>query len=214
MSNKLELTLTKPGDAPVKLQLNLRKAEPFRIKLSWDEGNDLDLHALVATNSGQGAKVGSLDDILSVYNVKRAINGQNVGHLAQNTDGTFEVHGGALVHSKDATTGISDGVDEWIHVSPEKLPKAAPGTFIEIPLLSMVHPQDGRVHFRDVKNPRVEVVNSDGATVLNASLSDQFGGFKGAQLASLMVDADGKVEFAAVGVGFNDDFNAVLGHYC
>jgi tellurium resistance protein TerD len=44
------------------------------------------------------------------------------------------------------------------------------------------------------------------------SLSDQFGEFVGVQMGSIMVEASGS-SFAAIGAGFNEDFNQVLGHF-
>src|SRR5574343_961871 len=117
----LVLSLTKEGDAPKKLSLNLRKEDRFTIRLSWEGANDLDLHALVCVNTGNGAKASSLDDILSTYNVARRIDGQMVGTLPIAADGTFSVHGGALVHSADADNGDKLDIAEWIPVTPGKL---------------------------------------------------------------------------------------------
>jgi tellurium resistance protein TerD len=208
----LVLNLTKPGEAAPKLQLNLSKGESFTARLSWDGSTDIDLHAIVCTNDGGGAKVSSLDDILSTYNVQRRIGGQDVGTLAKKADGSFEIHGGALVHSPDARDGNQDGIDEWIKIDPSRLPKPASGV-IEIPLVSMIHPQAGSKYFRDVGNAAVSIINGSGTELMRASLSNQFGEFVGVQMGSIMIDAAGSANFVAVGVGFNGDFNSVLGHF-
>ncbi|KVP17217.1 TerD family protein [Burkholderia ubonensis] len=207
----LQLNLTKPGDAAPKLALNLDKGERFKVRLSWDGDTDLDLHALVAVNFGSGAKVSSFEDVLSTYNVQRTIRGQTVGTLPKAADGTFQVHGGALVHSPDATDGSQDGDDEWVSIQPDRLSPPAGGA-IEIPLVAMIHPQNTGRTFRNVQNARVIVENALGQELLNVSLSDQFGEFVGVQMGSIMVEASGS-SFAAVGVGFNSDFNQVLGHF-
>lgn len=207
----LQLNLSKPGDVAQKLALSLDKGERFKVRLSWDGDTDLDLHALVAVNYGDGAKVSSMDDILSTYNVQRTIRGQTVGTLPKATDGTFKVHGGALVHSPDATDGSADGDDEWVSIQPDRLSPPTNGA-IEIPLVAMIHPQNSGRTFRDVKNARVIVENAAGQELLNASLSSQFGEFVGVQMGSIMVDAAGS-SFVNVGVGFNSDFNQVLGHF-
>lgn len=208
----LVLNLTKPGEAAPKLKLNLSKGERFTARLSWDGATDIDLHAIVCVNAGDGAKASSLGDILSAYNVRRRIGGDEVGTLDKKTDGSFEVHDGALVHSPDALDGAQDGIDEWIKVDPARLARPAKG-FIEIPLVSMIHPQAGQRRFRDVSNAQVAIVNASGEELMRASLSNQFGEFVGVQMGSVMIDDQGTASFVAVGVGFNGDFNSVLGHF-
>lgn len=207
----LQLNLTKPGEDAPKLALSLDKGERFRVRLSWDGDTDIDLHALVAVNTGAGAKVSSFDDILSPYNVKRTIRGQSVGTLPLNSDKTFEVHGGALKHSPDATDGNMAGDDEWVAIQPDRLAPPANGV-IEIPLVAMIHPQASGRSFRNVKNARVIVENAAGQELLNVSLSDQFAEFVGVQMGSIMIESSGS-SFVGVGVGFNNDFNQVLGHF-
>lgn len=207
----LTLNLAKPGDVAPKLALNLTKNERFKVRLAWDGKVDIDLHALVCVNTGGGAKASSFDDILSTYNVKRAINGQEVGTLTKNADGSFQVYGGALKHSPDATDGDQLAVDEWVEVDPSLLP-AVSGGVREIPLVAMIHPQCGSKLFRDVQNASVIVENSSGQELLRANLSSQFGEFLGVQMGSIMIDHTG-ANFVAIGVGFNTDFNSVLGHF-
>ncbi|WP_434715722.1 TerD family protein [Paraburkholderia sp. A3RO-2L] len=210
----LELNLTKPGDVAQKLTLNLDKGERFKVRLSWKGDADLDLHALVAVNTGAGAQVSSMADICSTYNVKRTIRGQVVGTLEKAADGTFSVHGGAVVHSPDALDGGDDNDesdDEWVSIQPDRFTPPANGA-IEIPLVAMIHPQSSGRKFRDVKDARVIIENSTGQVLLNASLSNEFGEFVGVQMGSIMIQADGS-EFAAIGVGFNSDFNQVLAHF-
>ena len=67
----LELKLSKPGDTAPKLSLNLAKPARFTVELYWESAHDLDAHALLATNSGAGAKVTSFDQVLSTYNAKK-----------------------------------------------------------------------------------------------------------------------------------------------
>ena len=69
------------------------------------------------------------------------------------------------------------------------------------------------IYFADVKNARVTVINSSGRELMSATLSDQFGEFVGVQMGSILIEAGGKASFASVGVGFNGDFNTVLGHF-
>ena len=79
----LELKLSKPGDTAPKLSLNLAKPARFTVELYWESAHDLDAHALLATNSGAGAKVTSFDQVLSTYNAKKT-NPQ--GTLVTNAD--------------------------------------------------------------------------------------------------------------------------------
>lgn len=207
----LQLNLTKPGDTVQKLSLNLSKGDRFKVRLAWDGDVDLDLHALVAVNAGQGAKVSSFEDLLSCYNVKRVVRGEESGYLPLAADKSFSVHNGALVHSPDATDGHSDGDDEFVTIRPDSLAKPSHG-ILEIPLVATIHPQNTGKKFRDVKNAHVYVEDSNGKLLLDVSLSQQFGEFVGVQMGSIMVEANGS-SFYAVGSGFNGDFNSVLGAF-
>jgi tellurium resistance protein TerD len=207
----LTLNLSKPGDAPRKLALNLTKAERFKVRLAWDGQTDLDLHAIVCANHGDGAKASALEDILSTYNVRRRVGGSEVGVLDKRADGSFAVHNGALVHSPDATDGDKLDVDEWIDIDPAKLTPPQ-GAVIEIPLIALIHQKTVARRFRDVANAWVAIENAVGGELMRVQLSSQFGEFVGVQMGSLMIDSGG-THFAPVGVGFNGDFNSVLEHF-
>lgn len=212
--SSLVLNLTKPNEiasAP-KLQLNLKKGASFTIKLSWDGKTDLDLHAIACTNTGDDAKVTALEDILSTYNVERKIGSDVVGTLKKNSDGSFEIRGGALRHSPDATDGLADGDDEWIRIDPSRLTAPANGV-IEIPLITMIHPQSAGAKFANVQNAKVSVIDVDNNVMMSATLSNQFGEFVGVQMGSIIIEPNGSSSFAQVGVGFNGDFNSVIGNF-
>jgi tellurium resistance protein TerD len=207
--SSLVLNLTKPGDVTQKLQLNLEKDEEFKVRLMWKGSTDLDLHALVtySTNENEPAKASSFEDVLSPYNLKRIIRGQEYGILVPDADGSFSIHGGALMHGPD----VIGGGEEWLLVRPTKLIVPTGGR-IEIPLLSMIHPQGKGKTFGLVDSAGVIIENSNGDEVLNASLSKQFASYFGVQMGSIVVDANGSW-YESVGVGFNSDFNGVLGHF-
>lgn len=203
----LVLNLTKPGEAGEKISLNLTKGEQFTAVIEWSGDVDLDSHALLCINHGQGGKVSGLEDILSTYNIKRKIRGQEVGILVPEADGSFSIHNGALTHTADVTGG--DDQKEVIVINPSKLPETE--TF-EIPLLAMIHPQHGGSEFKDVPTASVYILDSDGKEVMRASLSDEFGPFVGVQMGSIIIDSTG-THFERVAVGFNEDFNGVLGYF-
>lgn len=209
MTQSLTLSLTKPGERPQGLRLNLAKAERFKVRLSWDGGADVDLHALVARDFGQGAKVAEYGDLLSTYNVQRNVPGHGTqGTLPLAADKTFSVHNGALVHSPDATDGHGDGDDEFIIIHPDRLTPPA-GAVIEIPLIATIHPQSSGQKFRNVQNPHVIIENAAGAALLDVNLGAQFADFVGVQMGSIIIDQNG-ASFAPVGKGFNSDFNEVV----
>lgn len=209
--SSLTLNLAKPGEAAPKLALNLNKGERFRVRLAWEGANDLDLHALFCINAGAGARASSFADILSTYNVRRRIGAQEVGTLTPAADGSFSIHGGALKHSPDARDGDQLDIDEWLEIDPAGLTQPATGV-IEIPLVAMIHPQSGALRFRDVRNATVIVETVAGQALLRVALGSEFGEFIGVQMGSIVVGNKG-AEFVAIGVGFNGDFNAVLGHF-
>lgn len=213
MPSSLTLNLSKPGDVKEKLSLNLKKDEKFMVKLSWDGKTDIDLHALYCQGlDNQQATITALEHICSTYNLRRKIGGQEVGVLDKNPDGTFGIMGGALIHSADALNGDQDGVDEWLTIDPSKITKI-PGSYVEIPLVAMIHPQMAGLTFAQVQNAHVHIIDSNGVELLDVNLSGQFGQFVGVQMGAIMIDSAGKAEFAKVGSGFNGDFNSVIEHF-
>ena len=208
----LTLSLTKDTDSASKLSLDLRKQEPFRVTLSWEGSSDLDLHAFHCVNTSGKATVSSFDDVLSTYNVRRKVRGQEVGHLQKSADGSFQIHGGALRHSPDATDGDRAEIDEYITVDTSLLNPPA-GGHIEIPLIAMIHPQSGAKKFKDVFKPEIVITGDDGRELLRVNLSTEFGEFVGVQLGAILVSQT-DVQFASIGVGFVQDFNEVLSYFC
>jgi hypothetical protein len=213
------LNLTKPGDVAKKITLNLKKLEWFLIKLLWDESpdpsaptTDLDLHSFRCVNRGNGAKIEGPEDILSTYAVRRIVEGGEVGWLVPAADGTFQIYDGAMVHSKDAPNGAADGVDESMRVDPSKVP-VPNGTFVELPIIGMIHPQSSGKQFRDVQNATLVIENSNGVEVLRVRLSEQFGDFIGVHAGSILISDAGVVEFSNETAGFNEDFNQVIGQF-
>lgn len=115
------------------------------------------------------------------------------------------------LNCREVADGDQLDIDEWIDIDPGRL-APSPAGGIELPLVAMLHPQDGAVRFCDVRNASVVVENSVGRELLRAGLSSQFGEFVCVQMGSIMIDAAG-ANFVAVGVGFNGDFNNVLAHF-
>ena len=90
----LTLNLQKPNSAPVRrLQLSLNKGARFSVQVEWDckaeHEDDVDVHALEAVNAGSGAKVSSLENILSTYNTTRM---SRSGALKNNADGSLDLY--------------------------------------------------------------------------------------------------------------------------
>lgn len=148
---QLTLNLTKENETTQKIQLNLKKDEKFTVVLKWTGETDLDSHALLCRNSGSGGKISAFEDILSTYNVKRVIGGSVVGVLDKDSNGNFEIYGGALVHTADLL-GSSDEEVETIVINPAKLPPMN-GFAYEIPIIATIHPQNGSKKFKDVGTP-------------------------------------------------------------
>ena len=212
----LQLELQKPGDAPrPKLRLSLTKSAQFDITISWDEGADVDVHALMTKMTAAGAKVDDLEQVLSTYNVKRP--GKSGVLVARNRDGTenpkgegwFELPCGALRHSGDKTDGHAAGPDETIHFDGSKVPEG----FTEIPIFALIHkPKDAT--FGAIKQAVIRITDANSGEELGAfQLSTEFAGFNAVQFGSIMLSPDTGWEFAATGVGFVGDFNMVLQHF-
>lgn len=215
----LTLTLQKPGaDAP-KLRLSLNKGARFTAKVEWqcdaDHADDVDVHALEARNTGGGAKVTALEQVLSTYNTKR-MNPQG-GALPANPDGSFQTPGGGLVHSGDKRVQNNT---ESIVIDGSKLP---PGVN-EIPIFVTVHEAEhGAGHddgdaaeeeaaFGDIDVCTITLSDETGRELGAYKLSDEFKEFNVVQLGSLLLGANGW-EYAAVGRGFNGNFNDVIAHF-
>jgi tellurium resistance protein TerD len=200
----LSLALSKPGDAPVKkLSLNLSKAAKFYIELFWDSEDDLDAHALLAFNNGNGAKVTSLNQVLSTYNASKT---NKDGTLVNNPDGSFSTPDGSATHSGDALTGLDadgDDADETITIDTAKMARDVN----EIPIFVTIHPA-GSSNFA----AGIRIVNDQRKVIAEYHLTDEFGEFDAVQMGSLLLDENGWA-FSPVGSGFNGDFNTVLGYF-
>lgn len=215
----LTLSLEKPGvDAP-KLQLSLKKGAHFTAKIEWqcdaDHADDVDVHALEARNDGNGAKVTALENVLSTYNTKRM--NPKGGALPTNADGSFQTPGGGLVHSGDKRVQNNT---ESIVIDGSKLPDGVN----EIPILITVHEaghggshetehrSDEEAAFGDIDVCTITLSDDTGKELGAYKLSDEFKEFNVVQLGSVLLGANGW-EYAAVGRGFNGNFNDVLAHF-
>lgn len=219
----LTLNLHKPDAAPVRrLQLSLSKGARFSVKVAWDckadHQDDVDVHALEAVNAGAGAKVTALENILSTYNTTRM---SRAGALRTNADGSFATPSGGLSHSGDIR--VQGREAEVLTVDGSKV---APGVN-EIPIFATVHKADhgeahGQAHgddddeaaFADIDVCTVTISDDAGKVLGEYRLSDEFGEFNVVQLGSVMLGAKGGWEYVPVGVGFQGDFNDVLGNFC
>jgi tellurium resistance protein TerD len=219
----LTLNLQKPDSAPVrKLQLSLNKGVRFSVQVEWDckadHEDDVDVHALEAVNSGSGAKVAALENILSTYNTTRM---SRSGVLRNNEDGSFATPSGGLSHSGDIRRqGLKA---EVLTIDGSKVPPEVN----EIPLFATVHKADhGDAHeeehgedddeaaFADIDVCIVTIADESGSVLGKYKLSDEFGDFNVVQLGSVMLGQNGGWEYVPVGVGFKGDFNEALGNFC
>lgn len=194
----IALELNKPGQ---KVQLNLSKNAKFTVELSWDSDNDPDVHALLATNSGNGAKINAVESILSTYNCKKT---NATGVLAANADGSFSTPCGGLRHSGDCRNGIGNDVDESITIDTSRVAPAVN----EIPIFVTIHPS-GKETFSTVKSCKVAVKDDGGSK--EYELTKDFATFNAVQVGSVCREDDGRSwSFYPIAQGFNGDFNKVL----
>lgn len=203
------LTLTKPGETPpAKFSLNLAKPETFFVKVKWNSRHDLDAHALLCFNNGvDGAKVQEQGNILSTYN---AVKTNPAGILATNANGSFSTPNGSATHSGDARTGdaLPEGEDdETITINGTKIPRDVN----EIPLFITIHPASSAT-FSEVEKAEVVIENATGKILAHFHLTNEFAAFDAVQMGSLILDANGW-SFSPAAVGFNGDFNEILGFF-
>lgn len=200
----LKLPLGKPGDTTPKLKLSLNKGARFTVELAWDSAHDLDAHALLATNSGNGAKVSSFEGVLSTYNSKKT---NPAGLLVTNANGSFSTTCGALTHSGDQRTGLNMDVDETITIDGSKV---ADG-INEIPIFVTIHPGKAAT-FAEVQKASITIKDDSGKVLGAYELTGEFAKFNAVQMGSLLRSESGW-DFTAVGSGFAGDFNTVLEHF-
>lgn len=203
----LQLPMQKDGEEVKKLKLSMSKTATFKVELMWESDQDLDAHALLATNDGAGAKVDSMDQVLSTFNSKKT---NSAGALVTNADGSFSTPCGTLSHSGDSRTGVTKAVDEFIIINGAK----AAATVNEIPIFITIYKADKTgVTFKQVTKAGVRISDDDGKVLCEYELSNEFGAFNAVQMGSIVLNENGGWEFAAVGNGFNGDFNTVLGFF-
>ncbi|MEO7999646.1 MAG: TerD family protein [Gemmatimonadaceae bacterium] len=217
----LTLSLEKPGSKPApKLQLSLNKGATFNVEIKWDcaaaHQDDLDIHALEAANDGSGAKVTSLEQVLSTYNTRKM--SPESGVLPTNPDGSFSTPSGGLRHSGDVR--IQGQESEKLTIDGSKLPEG----INEIPLFATVHKADhGEGHedgdedeeeaaFADIETCTVTITDDSGKELGSYQLSQEFGEFNVVQLGSIMLDRTGW-QYAPVGRGFTGTINDILAHF-
>ena len=215
----LILPLEKPGAGRPKLQLSLSKGARFTVEVRWecdaDHADDVDVHALEAVNDGFGAKVTELTAVLSTYNTTRM--NPRGGVLPTNRDGSFQTPSGGLAHSGDMRVQNNS---ESIVIDGSKIPVGVN----EIPILVTVHEADhsdghdggdedeDEPAFGDIDLCVITLTDDTGRELAAYQLSSEFRDFNVVQFGSIMLGPDGW-EYAAVGRGFNGDFNDVLAHF-
>lgn len=212
----LTLSLDKPGvQAPRKLQLSLNKGSRFTVTIAWkcadQHQDDVDIHALEASNDGSGARVTTLDSVLSTYNTRKMNPGGGV--LANNADGSFATPSGGLTHSGDIRV---QGNSETIVVDGSRIPDGVN----EVPLFATVHRvgdrnEEGEAEeaaFAEIEVCTVTISSDDGREIGSYRLSDEFGEFNVVQMGSIMLGSNGW-EYAPVGRGFTGTINDVLSHF-
>lgn len=202
----LKLELTKPGTPkPAPLQLNLHKGARFSVELAWNCTHDLDAHALLASNTGNGAKVTEFGQVLSTYNCKKTNPG---GTLMANPNGSFSTPCGGLTHSGDSRDGTKQGVDEVITIDASRIDQGVN----EIPIFVTVHPS-GQMSFAEVKEASISIKDEAGKLLGAYQLSTEFAAFNAVQMGSLVRNAAGGWDYAPIGVGFSGTFNDVLANF-
>jgi len=199
------LTLQLNKGQPVQnLKLNLSKGQKFTVELSWDSKDDLDTHALAAVNSGAGAKVTNMAQVLSYATSPKQLGGQSP--LRGNPNGSFSTPDGGLTHSGDCRDGTTSGVDETITVDPGLLNPEVN----EVPIFITIYsPSKPSVTFGDVKEAVITIKDEGGKVLGQFRLSNEFAGFNAVQMGSL-IKVQGGWEYAPVGSGFNGDLNKII----
>ncbi len=203
----LQLNQKKDGEAIPKLQLKLAKPARFSVELYWDSSEDLDGHALLAANNGDGAKVDSPDKVLSTFNPSLLLADGSSSTRKVGDKRPFMTPCRSLHHSGDARTGVGASVDEIITIDGALIPDGVN----EIPIFVTIYP-GGAGTFSQVKQAGIRIKNDRGVVLGEYALSNQFGQFDAVQMGSLLLGPNGW-EYAAAGSGFNGDFNTILEHF-
>jgi len=203
----LTLSLEKPGAPMEKLQLSLSKGARFTITVDWQckhsHVHDVDVHALEARNPGDGAKVGSLDSILSTYNTK--LMNPKGGVLETHSDGTFATPSGGLTHTGDRR---EQGDAETIVIDGSRLPEGVN----EIPVFVTIHSRGEPERFDEIDQAGIKIRDDSGKELGAYQLSTEFKEFNVVQFGSVLLGESGW-EYAPVGRGFVGNFNDVLAQF-
>lgn len=200
----ITLNLAKTGEdlSQHKIALNLHKTSKFVVELYWDSPDDLDAHALLAKNSGNGAKITAAEQILSTFNCDSK--DHEGGALKANADGSFNTPEGSLRHSGDCRDGVVEDVDESITINGALIP----ADVNEIPIFVTIYPA-GNTKFANVTKAGIRIKDDAGKVLGEFELSNEFGEFDAVQMGSLILDDSGW-HFCKVGSGFNGDFQSII----
>lgn len=204
----LTLSLEKPGvEAPKKLQLSLNKGALFVATIAWKcehgHNHDVDFHAFEARNAGDGAKVSTLEGVLSTYNTDKT--NPKAGILKTNPDGSFATPSRGLVHSGDMRVS---GNSETITIDGSRLPEGVN----EIPMFVTVHDTHEKASFENIEEAIISISDESGKELGSYRLSEEFKEFTAVQFGSIILGENGW-EYAPVGRGFTGTINDVLEHF-
>lgn len=203
----MKLNMVKEGESGPKLKLNLKKPKKFTLELYWDDGSDLDAHVLLATNSGNGAKVSDLGQVLSTFNESLPLADGSAGSRRSGDKRPFMTPCGSLCHSGDARSGVGVNIDEIVTVDGARLPAGVN----ELPIFVTLYPAAGK-SFGEVAKAGIRIKDEGGNVLGEYELSTQFASFNAVQMGSLMLES-GEWVYHAAGSGFNGDFEAVLTYF-
>lgn len=199
----IQLDLTKEVVAPI--AFSLTKIQKYIIELYWDSQHDLDVHA-IAIRKG---KLINVQGILSTYNGNLVTSANTaVKHVVGGKE-KFQNLNASLIHHGDARSGVSLNQQEPDEILTVDLPKLVDGED-EIAFFITNHPPRA-AKFGEVSNARLVIKDDTGASLLTASLTNDFDQYDMVQMGSLVMnDVTQAWEFNPHAVGINGTFNDIL----
>lgn len=201
----ISFKLSKEGSEPI--AFNLNKVQEYFVKLYWESPHDLDVSALILTES----IITEFDDVVSTYNPNLVLQSDTSRTRISGNKAPFQNIAGSILHMGDVKTGLnanSDKPDEQLRVVLSKLKPTQSG----IPFVVSIHPA-ASAKFREVSGLRLIIEQCDGVKLLEAHLGRDFDDYDMVQIGMLVKSSKGDWLFDPKAMGINGDFNDLIGAF-
>jgi stress response protein SCP2 len=185
----------------------------IQVDLKWNSNADLDAVAFLLDDDGAIS-----NDADFVYyksdNRSEEYDRQKFGSKANWRNSTVPVSfDGSVVGSSDdqgdEDEGGESGETMFVDLSKTRAEVS------EIVFCVTIYDEDGKISFKDVRDPKIEITDKESGDVLcSYNLKERFSSETAVVAGALVLNEDGEWEFEAVGKGYDGGLQTLVDMYC